>query len=56
MSKIPVTIRLNKEVIDDINEKYQNLDNISKKFLGYNKLFTKSQFIETIIIRELKNL
>jgi len=56
MSKVPITLRLNKELVDDINEKYDKLDIISQKFLGYNKLFSKSQFIETVISRELSKL
>jgi len=56
MSKIRITVTISKQISDEINEKYNNLEQISRKFLGYNKLFSKSQFIETIISRELSKL
>ena len=56
MPKNRVSFTFSVETCQIIDKLFNELPNISKKFMGYVNIESKSQFIETALKREFENI
>ena len=56
MGKKRITLTINPDVIDDINNIFENINEYSKKFYGLSNIESKSKLYEILLIRAIEGL